>query len=109
MNKIFMAIYASLFISWSSVHHSPMGQHGTPFIRDIQEIAMAFLALIILEGGISLLAIFIMIVFFLGKMDDDIFNAVRGLGIEEFIGVIGSRKMTIHTVCHKSLCIINVG
>jgi len=70
---------------------------------------MAFLTLLVLEGGISLLAIFFVIIFFLEKMYNNILDAMCGLGIEKIKGVVRSRQMAVHAVCHKSLGIIYVG
>jgi hypothetical protein len=86
-----------------------MGQHSTPLIRDIQYISVALLALLVFEGGISRLAILVVIIFFLHKMDDNIFDAVGGLGIEEIKGIVRGGKMAVHAVRHETLGVIYVG
>jgi hypothetical protein len=87
-----------------------VGQHGPPFVWDIKDISMAFLALIVLERRIRLLTIFLVIIFIQNKdVREQIFDAVPGFGIEKVKGVMGGREMTVHTVSHKSLGIIGVG
>ena len=108
MNQVFVAIYTSLLIPGPGIYDIPVGEHGPPFIRDIQDIAMAFLALFILERGIGCQPVFLMIVFVLSKMNDDVLYTVSGLGIEKVEGVMGRRQVAIHTVRHKALLIIGV-
>lgn len=67
------------------------------------------MALFVFERGVSRLAIFFVIVLLLDKMDDNIFNAVNGLGIKEINGVFWSRQMTIHAVRYKSLGVVHMG
>jgi len=42
-------------------------------------------------------------------MNNNVLNAVRGLRVEKIEGIMGSRQMTVHAVCHKTLCVICVG
>ena len=91
MNQILVAIHASFLIAGSGVDDRPVGEHGPPFVRDIQEIAMAFLALLIFERGVSREPGFLVIVFVLGEMNDDVFDAVRGLGVEKVERIMGGR------------------
>ncbi len=70
---------------------------------------MALLALLVFERGISRPSVFFMIVRVLGKMDDDVFHAMHGLGVEKVEGIVGGGKMTIHTVSHKALGIVHMG
>jgi hypothetical protein len=87
-----------------------MGQHGPSFVWNMEDISMAFLALVILKGGIGLLTIFFVVIFIQNKdMHEQIFDAVRRFGVEEVNGVVGGGEMTIHTVCHKPLGVIDVG
>ena len=109
MDQVPMAVHAAFFIAWPCVKHRSVGKHGPPFVRNIEDISMAFLTLLVLEGGISLLAIFFVIIFFLEKMYNNILDAMCGLGIEKIKGVVRSRQMAVHAVCHKSLGIIYVG
>jgi CheY-like chemotaxis protein len=51
----------------------------------------------------------LMIVGVLAKMNDNVFDAVHGLGVEKVKGVVGGGKMTIHTVSHKALSIVHMG
>jgi hypothetical protein len=69
---------------------------------------MAFLALFIFKRVVGRLAIFFVIVLVLGKVDDNIFDTVKGLGVEEIHGVAGRRQMAVHTISHESLGIIYV-
>lgn len=50
---------------------------------------MAFLALLIFERGVCSEPGFLVIVFVLGKMNDDVFDAVRGLGVEKVECIMG--------------------
>ena len=42
-------------------------------------------------------------------MNDDVFNAMGGLGIKKVESVMGRGKMAIHTIGHKSLGIVYMG
>ena len=63
MYQIFMAIHASLLIAGTRVDHGLVSQHGAPFIRDVEDVSMAFLTLLILEAVIGLLTVFFVIIF----------------------------------------------
>lgn len=105
-----MAVHAFLLIAGSGIQNGPVSQHSPPFIRDVKDISVAFLALIVFKGGVSLLAIFFMIILIQNKeVHEHIFDAVCSFGIEEVKGVMGGGKMAIHTVCHESLGVICVG
>jgi hypothetical protein len=97
MNKISMAIHAFFFISGPGIDHGSMGQHGATFIRNVQNTSMAFLALFIFKRVVGRLAIFFVIILVLGKVDDNIFDPVKGW------------QMAVHTVRHESLGIVYVG
>ena len=109
VNKVSMAVHTSLFVTGPGIHNRPMGQHGPTFIRDIQEVAVTFLALLVLKGGISGFSGTLMIVGVPGKMNNDVFDPMDGLGVEKVDGIVGSGKMTIHTVGHKALGIVHMG
>jgi hypothetical protein len=109
MDQISMAIHTSLLIAGPGIQYRPVGQHGPSLVWDIKDISMALLALLVLEEGISLLAISFVIVFLLEEMYNHVLDAMRSFGIEELKGVVGSREMTVHTVRHKSLGVIHVG
>ncbi len=104
-----MAIHAPFFIPGSGIYYRSVGEHGPTFIRDIQEITMAFLALFILERGIGSQPVFIVVVFVLCEMNNDIFNAMGGLGVEKIEGVLWGWQMAIHTIRNKALRIIYMG
>ena len=69
---------------------------------------MTFLALFIFKGRIGFLALEFMIVLthVLGKMDENVFNPMSGLGKKEVECVVGCGEMTVHAVGYKSLGII---
>ncbi len=69
---------------------------------------MAFLALVIVERGIGLLSLFLVVIFALEKMDEDVLGTMKGFGIKKVKGVVGSRQMAIHAVGHKSLLIVHM-
>jgi len=110
MNQISMAIHTFLFVSRPGIQYRPMGQHGSPFIRDVKDISMAFLALVVLEKGVSLLAILFVIIFIQNKeVYKHIFDPVGSFCIEEIKSVMRGGEVTVHTVGHKSLRIICMG
>lgn len=104
-----MAIHAPFLIPGSGIYYRSVGEHGPTFIRDIQDIAMAFLALFILERGIGSQPVFLVVVFILGKMNNDVLDAVRCLGIKKVEGVLWGWQMAIHTIRNKALRIIHMG
>lgn len=72
-----MAVDTSLLISGAGIDHRSMGQHGAPLVRDVENITVTFLTLLIFKGGIGGLARLVMVIFIHGEMDDDIFYAVE--------------------------------
>ena len=69
---------------------------------------MAFQALIILERRIGLLTVLFMIVFILYEVDNDVFDTVRCFCIKEIKGIVWGRKMAVHTICNKTLGIVDM-
>ena len=86
-----------------------MGQHGSPLVRDVENIAVTLLTLFIFKRGIGGLARLFMVVFIHGEMDDDVFDAVGGLCIEKIEGIMGGGQMTVHAIRHKTLGIVHMG
>ena len=78
-----MTINALLFVSRPGIDHVTVSQHGAAFIRDVQEIAMTFLALVVREGGVSFLPLLLVIILLLKEVDEKVLDAVKGLGVEE--------------------------
>jgi hypothetical protein len=109
VDQIPVAIHASLLIAGSCIEHGPVGQHGPPLVGDIEDIPVALLTLIIPERGIGLLPVLLMVIVFLDEMDDDVLDAVSGLGIEEIKGIVGGREVAVHAVGNKPLCIVHMG
>ena len=109
VNQISMTIDATLLVTGPRINDRSVGQHGPSLLRDMDQVPVAFLALLILKGGIRLLTIVVVIVFVLGEMNHDILDAMECLGIEEINGVVWGREVTIHAVCHKSLGIVDMG
>ena len=72
MHQISVAVHASLFIARPGVQYGPVGEHGASFLRDMKNISMTLLALMILEGGIGLHAVFFVVILFLYEMHDDV-------------------------------------
>ena len=105
-----MAIHAFLFIARPCIKHRPVCQHGPPLVRDMQNISMAFPALLIFERRIGFLALKRMVILahVPGKMDDDIFDPMDRFGKKEIERVMGGGQMAVHAVGHKSLGIIHV-
>lgn len=86
-----------------------MGQHGPPFLRDVQKIAMALLALLVFERGTGLLTIVLMVVCVLREMNGNVLHAMPGLGVEEVDGIVRGRQVAVHAVGHKALGIVHMG
>ena len=107
--EIFMAVHASLLIARPGIDHGLVCQHGAPLVRNVENISVAFLTLLILEAGIGLLPVFFVIVFLDDKMEDQVLEAVKGLSKKEFIGILRGRKMAVHAIGHKPLGIIRMG
>ena len=103
-----MTIYAFLLITRPGIDHVTVSKHSTTFVWNEKEIAMAFLALVIPKRGIGILPLFLVVILALEKMDEDVLGTVKGFGIEEVKGVVGSRKMTIHAVGNKPLFIVHM-
>jgi hypothetical protein len=70
---------------------------------------VALLALLVFEGTISLLSVFLLIVPVLQKMNGNVFHAVPGLCIEEVHGIMRRGQVAVHAVCYKAMGIVHVG
>jgi hypothetical protein len=106
MNQVPVAIHATLFITGSCIQYGSVGKHGPAFVWNIKDVSVAFLALLILKGGVGLFAIFFVIIFILDKMNDNVPDTVGGLFIKEINGIIWGRQVAVHAVCHKTLGIV---
>lgn len=109
MNQVIMAVDTFFFVSWFWVNNSSMRQHGSPFVRDIQQIAMALLALLVFKRVIRCLTGFAMVIFTHEQMSGNIFQSMRRFGIEKVDGILRRWQMTIHTVRHKSMGVVCMG
>ena len=105
-----MAIYTFFFIAGSCINDGSMGQHGPTFIRDMKNVAMAFLALFILKSGVGFVFLQSVIIqaHIFCEMDVNILDAVQGLGVKKINCIVGSGQMTVHAVCDKPLGIIDM-
>ena len=83
-----MTIHAFLLVAGPSIDHVTVSQHSTAFVRDVENIAVALLALLVLERGVGFLPLFLVIILCLDEMDKYVFGSVEGLGIEEVEGVV---------------------
>ena len=70
---------------------------------------MAFLALVVRKGGVSFLALLLVIILFLKEVDENVFDAMKGLGIEELEGVMRGGQMAVHAVGHETLLVVHMG
>ena len=70
---------------------------------------MTLLALFVVKTGIGLLPGLFVVVFSPHEVDDDILDAVRRLGVEKVEGIMGSGKVAVHAVRHKTLGVIDMG
>jgi hypothetical protein len=104
-----MTINTLLFVSSPGIDHVTVSQHGTAFIRDVEKIAMAFLALVVGKRGVRFLPLFVVIILFLEEVDENIFGTMKSLGIEELKGIMRGGKMAVHAVGHKALLVVHMG
>jgi hypothetical protein len=109
VNKVLVAIYTFFLITWPRIQNCSVGQHGSPFIRDIEDISMALLALFILHICIGVFPGLFMVISVLNKMHDHILDPMSRFGIEKVKSVFRGREMTVHAICHKALGIVRVG
>lgn len=70
---------------------------------------MTFLTLGIIKGGVGSFAIFLPIVSIEGKVFDNVFYTVKGLGKEEIESFMGGGEMAIHAVGYEPLGIVHMG
>ena len=109
MHQISVTGDALFFVTGSGVYDGTVSQHGPPIVWHIQNIAVAFLALLVFERRIGRRSVFGMIVFPQNEMGGDILDAVKCLGEEEIGHILGRGKMAVHTVRDKSLPVVDVG
>jgi hypothetical protein len=109
VDQVSVAVYTPLFVAGAGIDHRFVSQHGTTFVGNIQKVAVALLALFVLEGSIGLPAVLVVVVFVLNKMNEDVFDAVKSFCIEEVKGVMRGRKVAVHAVGYKPLGIVHMG
>ena len=109
VHQVPVAFKTAFLISRPGVEHRPVGQHGAPFIGEIDDVAVAFQALVVFDGSVGLFPILFMIVRGLGEVSHDILDAMQGLGVEKIEGVLRRRQMAVHAVRHETLAVIGVG
>jgi hypothetical protein len=71
---------------------------------------MTFPALGVFYARIGGFPLFFVIVGFRSfhEVDDDVFDAVSGLGVEKFHGILGCRQVAVHAVGHEPLGVVHV-
>jgi hypothetical protein len=109
VHQIPVAFKTAFLISRPGIKHRPVGQHGSPLVREIIDVAVAFQALFVFYGGVSLFPVFFMVVRGHGEVGQDVLDAMEGLGIEEVEGVLRRGQMAVHAVCHETLAVVGVG
>ena len=93
-----MTIDAFFFVSRSGIQHRAVGQHGTAFIWHAQQIAMAFLALSVIESSVGIIARFFLVIVTTNKMYHHVLNAVVGFGKEKVEGILGGGQVAVHAI-----------
>ena len=91
VHEILVAIHALFLITGPGIDHGLVCQHGTPFVWNVKNISVTLLTLFVFEVGIGVLPVFFVIIFIDEKMNDQVLEAVKGLGKKEFIGVLRCR------------------
>jgi len=108
MDQVSVTMKAALLIAGSGVDYGAVGQHGSPLVGHMDNVEVAFQALVILNVRIGCLTIFLTVIFGEEEMLHKIFGPVIGLGIKEVKSVMGSRQVAIHAVRHKALGIVDM-
>jgi hypothetical protein len=106
MDQVLVTIDAPLFITFPGVNYRPVGQHGPPLIGKVEDISMAFSALVVFKGGIGLLTVLLVIIFVLHEVHDNIFDTVCCFGIKKIESVVRGGKVAVHAVRDKTLGIV---
>jgi len=84
-------------------------EHRSSFVWDVKDISVTLLALFVLERCIGLLTTLFSVVRLAQKMNDNVFYAMRSFGIEKIKRILRHGKVTVHTIGHKTLTIVNMG
>ncbi len=111
VDEVIVTVHALLLHAGHGVENLLVGEHGPTVARKILDVAVAFEALGVLEGCVSLAAIFGPVVVVGGvhhEMGNHVFDPVEGLHIEEVDGVVGGREMAVHAVRHEALPVVDV-
>jgi hypothetical protein len=87
MDQVSVAVKAFLLIAGSGIEDRSVGQHGPPFVRDVEEVLVTLLAISILNALVSYPSVPFPIVFVQGEVEDQILHSVVGLEIVESNGV----------------------
>ena len=109
MHQIPMTIKTAQLIPRPRIEYRPMGQHGPAFIRHMDDVLVAFEALLIFYGSIGLLPALLMIVWAHEKVGRHVFEAVEGLGVKKVERVLWRGKMTVHADRYEALTVVDVG
>lgn len=70
---------------------------------------MTLLALGVFKRRIGFHSVFRAIIFILGKMDNDVLDAMNRFSVEKVDHILGRGKMAVHTIGNKSMGVIEVG
>lgn len=49
MNQVPVAVDAPLLVAWTRIHDSPVGKHGSSLVWNVEDVSVAFLALVVLK------------------------------------------------------------
>ncbi|VTR67401.1 hypothetical protein DESC_600115 [Desulfosarcina cetonica] len=109
MHQVIVTVHTLARIARPRVEHRAMGQHGAATVRHGQEVAVAFLALGIVERRIGRLTVLLPVVIVDEEMHDHVLGTVHGLGEEEVEGFVWRGQVAVHAVGHKALGVVYVG
>jgi hypothetical protein len=104
-----VTVHTPFLVAGSGIDHVTVSQHSAALVRDVEKITVAFLTLLVFERGVSFLPLLLVIILLLKKVDENVLGAVKGLGVEELNGILGSWQMTVHAVGHETLLVVHVG
>ena len=92
MNQIIMTVHTFFLIPFPGVNNGPVRQHGAAPVGNVQQIPVAFEALVVVKAGIGRLPGRLSIVFPGQKMNPHILDALIGFRKEEIEHILGATQ-----------------
>jgi hypothetical protein len=109
MDQITVAVHATVLRTGPGKKNRTVSQHCSPFIRQIEDVPVTLLTLVVFKRSVSYFPVFFMIKGLFSEVRQHILDTVKSLGVEKGEGVLGCRQVAVHTISHEPLAIIDVG